>query len=984
MRRVFARSVAVWCAWLCILAATPIVRAQTWTGLGANDDWSTGTNWSTTPTAPANDGTADIAFGDSPRLTPNVDVAWSIKSLTFNNTSGLYVIGGSALTIGSGGITNSNSDLLATIDNDVSVGATQSWTANTGDLSFTGGVVVINTLTVTGAKNTTFSGALSGTGGLIKDGAGTLTMAGTTGGFTGGVTLNNGILKNGPLGGLPENIGYTIHGGTLDLNGNDLTLSTLFGDGGTVSLNSANLTISGTMDSNWGGVFSGDGGLIKSGTSTFEFFGANTYTGGTTVTGGNLQGTATSLQGDIGITNNAKVTFIQAGTGTYAGVISGAGSVAKIGTGTIVLTGLNTYTDGTTVTDGTLQGDTDSLQGSNASTSIDVTSPGKLSFTQDFDGSFLGVVSGTGGMIKDGTGTVSLTAANTYTGGTTITGGTLQIGDATTTGSLDSASAVTIASGATLAFNRSDVTPVNFNNNVGGAGGLHQVGTATIVLGGTNTFTGGSTIDAGTTLQVGDGGTNGTSGSGPIQDNGTLIFDRSDTVTANNNISGTGVLIQNGAGTLILGGTNSYTGGTSVAAGTLQGTTSSLQGSIATAAAASVIFDQTTTGTYAGVISGPGSLTKNGTGTVEFSGANTYSGGTTVNDGVLNVNGSVAGNVFVTGTGTLGGTGTVAGNVDNEATVAPGSVGSPIDTLHVGGTYTNESGATLQVNIDSNQNGSVLNATGAATINGGTVLVNSITGSANAGQKFTFLTASSVTGVFDDATTQNLPPFLIPILGYTSDTAFFTLLRNGETYEAVGRTFNERAVGRYLDQISPTASGDLQTVFDALNSIDDPELRFAESQMAGALHGTLGQIGVQNTTLIVGQVAQRLRSSSMTPTVDPCCCQCNGCNPDICSGCLEHSLFAPCRLVAEVVGPAGHKALAWEAAPNRTAMPRGSTTAWAASWRASNAGWTTAGCWASMADTSAARSSGPRLVRSSTAATSAATSMPTIALTIGP
>ena len=118
--------------------------------------------------------------------------------------------------------------------------------------------------------------------------------------------------------------------------------------------------------------------------------------------------------------------------------------------------------------------------------------------------------------------------------------------------------------------------------------------------------------------------------------------------------------------------------------------------------------------------------------------------------------------------------------------------------------------------------------------------------------------------------TDNLPGLLQATLSFSDDDtmAFITILRNGETYAAVGNTFNEKAVGRYLDQISPTASGDLQTVFDQLNSIDDPELRVAESQMAGALHGTLGQIGVQNTTLIVGQIAQRLRSSSMAPMPD--------------------------------------------------------------------------------------------------------------------
>ncbi len=73
-------------------------------------------------------------------------------------------------------------------------------------------------------------------------------------------------------------------------------------------------------------------------------------------------------------------------------------------------------------------------------------------------------------------------------------------------------------------------------------------------------------------------------------------------------MSGTGLLTKSGAGTLTLTGANTYTGGTTVSAGTLQGNTTSLQGNIANNAA--VVFDQVAAGTYAGVLSGTGSLTK--------------------------------------------------------------------------------------------------------------------------------------------------------------------------------------------------------------------------------------------------------------------------------------------------------------------------------------------------------------------------------------
>jgi len=140
------------------------------------------------------------------------------------------------------------------------------------------------------------------------------------------------------------------------------------------------------------------------------------------------------------------------------------------------------------------------------------------------------------------------------------------------------------------------------------------------------------------------------------------------------NGSGTVSLVKEGSGTLTLSGANTYSGGTTVSAGSLVGTTTSLQGAITNNAA--VTFDQSTAGTYAGVMSGNGSLTKLGAGAVTLSGANTYSGATTVSAGSLLVNGSLANSAVTVGNGgTLGGSGTLGGLV----TVQSGGVLSPGD-----------------------------------------------------------------------------------------------------------------------------------------------------------------------------------------------------------------------------------------------------------------------------------------------------------------
>ena len=164
----------------------------------------------------------------------------------------------------------------------------------------------------------------------------------------------------------------------------------------------------------------------------------------------------------------------------------------------------------------------------------------------------------------------------------------------------------------------------------GSTGTLTKLGAGTLILGGTNTYGGGTTVSAGT-LQ----GT-ATTLQGGIANNAAVIFAQTVDGTYAGTMSGTGSLTKNGAGKLTLGGANTYGGGTTVSAGTLQGTAITLQGGIVNNAA--VIFAQTVDGTYAGSMSGTGSLTKNGAGLLTLSGNNTYSGATNVNVGTLTFN----------------------------------------------------------------------------------------------------------------------------------------------------------------------------------------------------------------------------------------------------------------------------------------------------------------------------------------------------------
>ena len=182
------------------------------------------------------------------------------------------------------------------------------------------------------------------------------------------------------------------------------------------------------------------------------------------------------------------------------------------------------------------------------------------------------LISGGGSLTQAGTGTVILTGTNTYTGGTTAFAGLINfaIGDNLGTGNitldggglqwaadntLDISSRLNMIGfgGATFDTNGNDVT---FASLLSGPGGITKAGEGTLILTADNAY-GGSTTVSGGTLRVGDGGTSGTLGAGDINVfGGTLVFDRADNVTYANDLNMYGTLVQAGAGTVTLQGSN--------------------------------------------------------------------------------------------------------------------------------------------------------------------------------------------------------------------------------------------------------------------------------------------------------------------------------------------------------------------------------------------------------------------------------------------
>ena len=235
----------------------------------------------------------------------------------------------------------------------------------------------------------------------------------------------------------------------------------------------------------------------------------------------------------------------------------------------------------------------------------------------------------------------TLTGTNTYTGGTIVDAGVLTTGSQNlpTDGNVSLIDSNNIGTMGSIIFDQAD--DGTFGGVISGEGSLTKENTAALTLTGANTYTGGTIVDEGTliasTLSLpADGGV-------ALATDTTLVLDDAIDGIFAGNISGDGTFEKHGIGTLSLTGTNTYEGGTIVDGGALSAGSQNLptDGNISlidsnnTGTMGSIIFDQADDGTFGGVISGEGSLTKENTAALTLTGVNTYTGGTIVDEGTL-------------------------------------------------------------------------------------------------------------------------------------------------------------------------------------------------------------------------------------------------------------------------------------------------------------------------------------------------------------
>jgi autotransporter-associated beta strand protein len=506
------------------------------------------------------------------------------------------------------------------------------------NLGGTGGTISLgaNTLTASMSTGGQFNGTISGSGGLVKTGASFLTLAGSNS-YTGGTTVNAGtlfVIGSGTLGDAAGTV--AISNAVLDLRNQQTRTGTITMIGQDARLLSGDVNNPGSVVNN-GGALQFGGGQISASISG---------TGGLNVTGGGSLNSSNSFTG---------ATTISATPGWY-----GANTLFVV----------NAHALGAASGDLTISGGTVNLQNNTVARSGNVTISGgtiNAGTLSKSDGNFSiqggtinAFLAGTAGLVKNGAGTATLGASNSYAGATDLQAGTLSLSN---NGRL-AAGAVTISNGASLNFATGAGQTNIVANGISGAGQLLNNNSSETRFTGSVTSTGGLTINSGT-VRIGNGGTTGSYIGNTVLNGGTLAFDRSDNFTYGGIISGSGSLSKVSAGTVVLAGNSTNFSGTlTIFSGIARlgdGATNGLfSGNTTVNGGGQLVFDRSDASSYSGTISGAGAVVKVNTGAMTLSASNSYSGTTTLFAGSL-----VADNADALGTGNItfssggGNTGTI-------------------------------------------------------------------------------------------------------------------------------------------------------------------------------------------------------------------------------------------------------------------------------------------------------------------------------------
>ena len=615
-----------------------------------------------------------------------IDVAetLAITSAVANSTGA----GGGAITLRKFG----NGTLTLTASNSYTGGTLVNAGRLVGDAASIRGALTNNSaVTFDQAGSGTFSNVISGTGSVTKSSAGTLTLSGANN-YSGGTLISAGRLE----------------GNTTSLQG--------------LITNNAELAFNQTNSATHSSRISGTGSLYKTGAGTLTLSASNSYSGATVIEAGRLAVTGTNTNSAVTVNSGASLSGSgRIGALTVDGTVAPGNSIGTLNAGSTVLDAGGAY-----------ELEMLNFTGAAGTTGWDLlAAAGNLTLSNTIDNPFVINLKSLRNSTTPGLSTnfnANLNYTNTfitYTGSLSGTAFNQNLFTVNTSGFSNTFGGafrvITNAGGLALTYLASfdPNAPYSWTNGAGGwstipgwtNGATPTNGAAIIVqgVGGVSSNNGlvsslSSLVFSNTSTSAtlnGDALAIGTNGIANRSSNehvvnialsmagATTVDAASNNITINGSITGAGALIKSGQSTLALGGANTYGGGTLISGGRLEGSTRSIAGNVTNNA--SLLFNQTTNGTYAGSVSGSGALIKSGNGTLIMTAENTYSGATTVESGRLVVNGTNANSIVTVESGaSLSGTGSVGGGLIVGGLLAPGN---SVGTLTAGNTTFDGGGA---------------------------------------------------------------------------------------------------------------------------------------------------------------------------------------------------------------------------------------------------------------------------------------------------
>jgi fibronectin-binding autotransporter adhesin len=697
--------------------------------------------------------------------TLNIANTLALQNSTLNYTAGTLAFDSTVTAATLGGLTGSQALTLtngASAAVTLSIGNNNLNTSYSGSIGGLGGITKVGTgtLTLTGSSNYAGATTTLGSSTSVLEIAAGAVISGTTAGINGGHLLIDGgtltasassnitsgssqlLVTSGTAnfnGGLTTDPGAN-NGNLISVTGGQLNAASLFlgrtaanfGSQPGAGLTTAGLYVNGGAVHITGALNMGTNSLSNSSVNARMDSGSITVDGTTTITQNNNRWSALDINGGTftsndttgagvriggvraGTANVNKITFGDAGQTGGNDVLSVTGGTLYVGSGGLVKGGTGAYTSTISLGAGAVGALADWSSSMAMSLAGGTTIQAADASATAHNIALSGQVSGAGGLTKTGSGTLSLTGVNSYSGDTIVNAGTLL------------ANGYGAAQAATTA------------NATNGSNQIEYVTLPTgIAVGQTisGLFGGGASYGS-TTITAIDTGTNTITTAATFQDvTGSSTFD----LSAWQSLGGGNVTVGTGAGSPVLdiGASTQAVSAVTLNSGTIQGAGGTLQGTSYAVNAGTV----STTLAGAGV-----NLTKDTAGTVVLSGSNSYTGTTSVISGNLQVTGSLASGSAVTvgntTTGslapTLSGTGTVNGSVliQGTADVGSGSVGhlapgtgGATGTLTVG-SLTLNAGSQLDWNLTNPSTLTHVTVTtaGGLTINGGQLNINGGTG----------------------------------------------------------------------------------------------------------------------------------------------------------------------------------------------------------------------------------------------------------------